>query len=969
MHNAQKFAATARQTAASGGLALSEVTGAASVGSQISRSIGGLGSQGANAGARTIGQIGTANKMGILSEEDIYNVTGLMGAEGRQAYAMSAMQSSAKFLSGGRGRRMLASMAGKNGTLDESAVQKFLSGGMGIGDTMHEDAAHVTGAGAPVNRANFIRNEGRLRGAAMERLGGFLPAMQMMQWASSKGVDINNMDDRSMLFAQRQLGMGRDEVDQAVKMAQNMPTILRQQAADQQSDQYFQQLGQARKGQGVEGVKQRFAQAKEQINNKLQKVGQDIYNSGSEQIDSFFNKLFGTYVQSYSKDIDSNMNSMLNRHGTASSARAAQRLGGLTGGPGGGMGTQQADLADVLNRGSGSGMGGLASALTGGLSEGVKWAMFGKSGVEQLKEQGIDIRGQNSAQIRSTLKTAQAVREAAATGFDEKAIAAAAGGDFLSRAYGMKDMGAGMERVDNIVDTIAKNAMGDPTDKNVIAAKAMSAQIAAAKGDKVKIAGLIGNYERTMKVDPSAQLGNKGGLGEDQLAKLMAKQGPKGYASSGEESRAFANAAGIRGYGKEGGLAGRVGLLAAGALLGPVGMGVASFFGKGILGAPTEREKQAGDYLKGEDFRETNLNLHAGGEAAKAATARLNQEVSKAMAEGHSSQGDVEIKQNMLAGVSYQQFADAQRAKTGKDPTPEEEEKWLKEQKEKGGVSDGTTIDSIKTMARGGDRAVQEQQNRDNDAAWRRQKVASGTAVKGLASAGIIDNNGKLTSAGSLALGQDKNGFMATYAQQMLDQERKMAEGGHLTQAELEGRSAGLSHMTVEQQRKLAQTMSGTSIGAEAGFSAQVGQSLMTGAKRGEARSTTISKMLGTGLGKDDLAGLNKDQQAQKMLESLGVKDEDGALKKDLIGALSTRGSHGSDKMKELLSNKDVQEGKAKKDAAQQEADNPLAARQAKAAEQTNTLLNKLVLYSGQTADEISKLKAADAEGKKGPGT
>jgi hypothetical protein len=124
-----KYTGMAKGAAFSGGLALSEVTAMGSIGAQISRSVGGLGRQGVFAGMNTIGQIGTATQMGILGEDDIYNATGLTGAEGRQALATSSLSHAANFLRAGKGRRMLASLADANGTLNEGAVQELLSGG------------------------------------------------------------------------------------------------------------------------------------------------------------------------------------------------------------------------------------------------------------------------------------------------------------------------------------------------------------------------------------------------------------------------------------------------------------------------------------------------------------------------------------------------------------------------------------------------------------------------------------------------------------------------------------------------------------------------------------------------------------------------------------------------------------------------------------------------------------------------
>ena len=323
------FAMRARGTALAGGLALSEVTGAASIGSQISRSIGGLGRSGAFGGMRAIGQIGSAMQVGALTEEDVYNTTGLTGAEGRQALGASMMQQTGRFLQSSKGRWFLASVAGRNGQLDEGSVQNWLMGGMDVADTKRQAYDNLS----KVGRANFIRNEGRLRGSVIERFGALAPAMALMQWASGRGVDINNMDDRSMLFAQRQLGMGRDEVDTAVKLAQSMPEILRQQRLSGGDDEYSRRVAAYQRGHGIEGMKRRLEHIREGVQGKLQQVGADIFTSGSDMIEQWFNKLSGVYERRLNADVDEIWKS------AKMGGRGAQDLhrmlaGGGTGSPG-----------------------------------------------------------------------------------------------------------------------------------------------------------------------------------------------------------------------------------------------------------------------------------------------------------------------------------------------------------------------------------------------------------------------------------------------------------------------------------------------------------------------------------------------------------------------------------------------------------------------------------------------------------
>lgn len=282
-----------RGAAQSGGLATTEVTGMMNIGSQISRMYGGTGRQGAMGGIKAIEQVGAAQQIGAVSEEDIYNATGMTGAEGRQAFAQQNMVQTGSFLKSSKGRWLLASMAGKNGQLDPSSVSNFMSGGMGVEDTRRAAHANL----GKVGRANFIRNEGRLRGAVMEEFGGLAPAMAMMGWAQGKGIDINSMGDREMLFMQRQMGLGRDEADSLVKMARKMPELLQHHRESKQEDILSREHGVRAQDSGIEGVKRRLEAAKNSVNNEMQKVGQDILGHATDVIASWGNRLAGTYEE------------------------------------------------------------------------------------------------------------------------------------------------------------------------------------------------------------------------------------------------------------------------------------------------------------------------------------------------------------------------------------------------------------------------------------------------------------------------------------------------------------------------------------------------------------------------------------------------------------------------------------------------------------------------------------------------
>lgn len=287
------IASSIRSASIAGGLATTEVTGMMNVGSQISRMFGGTGRQGAKGGIEAITQVGTAVQTGALSEEDIYQSTGLTGAEGRRAMAQQQMLQTGSFLKSGKGRYLLASLAGKDGKLDADSVANFMSGGMGVEDTRQAAQGNLR----KVGRANFIRNEGRLRGAVMEEFGGLAPAMAMMGWAQGKGIDINSMGDREMLFMQRQMGLGRDEADALVKMARKMPDLLQARRNAKADDAGIQDHHLREQTQGLEGIKRKLENARDAVNNEMQKVGQDILNSATDKIAEWGNRLAGTYEE------------------------------------------------------------------------------------------------------------------------------------------------------------------------------------------------------------------------------------------------------------------------------------------------------------------------------------------------------------------------------------------------------------------------------------------------------------------------------------------------------------------------------------------------------------------------------------------------------------------------------------------------------------------------------------------------
>lgn len=932
------FTGMARATAVSGGLAMSEVTGAANIGSQIARSIGGLGSQGANAGMRTIGQIGTAQQMGVLSEEDIYNVTGQTGAEGRQSYAASSMQRTGRFLQSGRGRRVLASLAEKDGGLNEENVQELLTGGMGIGETMRRDKQQL----GKVGRANFIRNEGRLRGAAMERLGGFLPALQLQEWAQSKGVDINNMDDRSMLFAQRQLGMGRDEVDQAVKMANNMPQIIERQRRDSVDDQYMQKLTQARKGQGVQGIQQRLEQAREIVNGKMQKAGQDFFNQGSEGIDKFFNQLAGQYVQTYSKDIDDSYRSMMS--GGALGRSVGQRAFGVGGGgmskfvsPTAGAfgGSRPGDLAAQMAKGSSGDLehsmlsdlspgrlmlGGAMGLLTG---ETAKYLLGGQSDVGKLQKAGFDFRGLSSEQVQKKMSEVSNTRLAAATGFDKDQVAMGAkNADWLRDAYALDRVaGEGDDRMRSFGEALKSAAAKNPE------AKAAYEKWTAAKSQAEK-AQLMGNMERGAQIGSKQQLTNRYGLPDNLMAGLQ-KGGFAGGA--GEENEAYANAFGYgdkRSRGEKLGAGAARGLLVAGGQL--LGGALGATAGAALGGAAEEYlgrltgsygdKQKVGAFLKGEQYRDLSVGLLSGDESKSGAAAKnLQDEIGK-RDDGDPVKG---VMQDMLGARRY---LDLLEKTNGKPSAAQEEE-----------IAKATGMSVSKLREKLGAMGAITKQIQSKDAEEERKRVTA-RATKDrdkLGSLGVYDAaSGGLSKAKATELGKIGAGA-AAYAQKSVDiLNRQVATGGvdEETMKLADERGESLQNLSLEDKRKVAASLVGTEAGAEAGRAAGMQSKFRSLSKRGGAKGA-LNQVLGAGLSKDELKGLDASSAsgAAALAERAGIGGNEELQK--MIQRAGTAGKKGGADEKEaaeilrkIVESPQFQDAQKKKQTEQAESADPIAA-------------------------------------------
>lgn len=431
-----KFAGMIRRGAQAGGLATSELTGMMSVGSQISRMVGGRGGAGAQAGIETITNIGVAQQMGILSEEDIYNATGQTGAMGRRALATQQLQGAAQFLRGGLGRRMVAAMAGRDGKLDGGDVEEFAAGGVGVERTRQMWQKNLSGVG----RANFIRNEGRLRGEVLRQFGGLTPAIAMRGWLEGKGIDVDTDNDRSMLFLQRRLGMGRDEADVMMKQIKDLPQILRERSTVDKEEGMAQRLRQRQQTTGVEGLKRKLDQAVSSVRGELQQAGAGFMENLENEFEGIVNYITGTRVKEFRRDVSRAFET--GKLGGATGQAAISQTFGIGGGIASNMRRVQSGQGPS-NIEVGRGIMAEALGFGGGFMQ-----EFNRADRERLSKRGFDFTGLDQGGIAAKLREIQGFAGAAGG----RGVDLELGGDSKSRLRDMYSQvkGLGEDRAKSV---------------------------------------------------------------------------------------------------------------------------------------------------------------------------------------------------------------------------------------------------------------------------------------------------------------------------------------------------------------------------------------------------------------------------------------------------------------------------------------------------------------------------------------
>lgn len=910
-----QFAGMIRNGAQAGGMATSELTGMMGVGSQISRALGGRGVAGARAGIDTITNIGVAQSMGVLSEEDIYNATGETGAMGRRILATQQLQGAAKFLRGGLGRRMVAAMAGKNGQLDEGDVEDFASGGVGVDRTRQMWTENMKGVG----RANFIRNEGRLRGEVLAKFGGLTPAFAMRGWLEGKGVDVDTDNDRSMLFLQRRLGMGRDEADVMMKQMKDLPAILRERGTVEKEEGMAERLRTRQKMTGVEGLKRKLDSAVEGVRGEMQQAGAGFMENLENEFERLVNFVTDTKVKEFRRDVSRAFES--GKLGGATGAAAVSQTFGI----GGGIAS---NMRRVQGPGSGSsnvdvGRGIMAEAL--GLGGGSDFTReFDRADRDRLTKRGFSFSGlTKQSDIELKLKMAQQFSSAAGGRGNDVSL----GGDTKSRLRDLYSQvsGLGEARAESVQAMLLSS--GDPE------AAALGRQLARASSPAEK-GRIIAGLNRALGRPDEGKLYATGDLMgvyntsqhltfKDQASAIgEALLGTTGerrtLLATGEQNRSM--------YGALDSMLQGVGLLGKGK----------SLFAKSIS---EEAVAATGAFARTEEGRSLAARAINADSATRAVAAeKIQGDIAKLQAKeaegnlGVAERGQLEYLRSVRAAQKLQEIggsrasaADIAKAARDLNMSPED----------------------LRTRAAG---VVGMVSNDQRNAIMQVEGRESRENIERMVSGGLISEGKGGVQLSAVVAGQFKAGTAAgDFLRSMVSQESQLGQITEATDIEtrekiltnvfgdggtVSQQQVALRGMSVKDMRGLADSLRGKGAGA-------LRQELMQGAQMrdrlsrgGKGRGMkNLAGVLGSSMDAKDIKKImaegGADQLTGALMEELGLSDT--GSRKDIQAAVSAMGTGdvatAEQRARAVLGGSEMMEARKKKSLAAAEQSDPLQAK------------------------------------------
>jgi hypothetical protein len=264
-------------------------------GGELGHARGGSRKAGAQHITRTAAQLGMANQMGILTNDQIVEMTGKEGAEGIQDLSVQMTDLGYRMGRSNVGQALTLALGEKKdgrytGKIDEDLASRVRSGEIGLSELKHLARSKANSRGA---KLSFAAHKERLRSEMVGAVGAEGVAMQLQSILGDRGW---NNPDATNLVMQR-FGASEEQANLLQKLMPNLETVglkIGQQGRENAKSQARQAY--MRENYSWDALKHKMSTKIKHVTTDWAKdIGVQVRDYFTNWADDFVDELTGTY--------------------------------------------------------------------------------------------------------------------------------------------------------------------------------------------------------------------------------------------------------------------------------------------------------------------------------------------------------------------------------------------------------------------------------------------------------------------------------------------------------------------------------------------------------------------------------------------------------------------------------------------------------------------------------------------------
>lgn len=291
---AKQFSMQRQMSSAMTGMTQQQVNQTAQMGAQMGFQTGGSRATGSKHAMRATNQIGMMNQMGLLSNDEIAELTGKEGAEGIQEMGANMTQMAYRMRHSSIGTIMTVGMGEmKNGRftgkMDQSLVKRMRQGTLDWSELRERTNKNIASRGAKIS---YVAKKGQMFSEMAGEAGIEGLSMMLQNVLGDRGYK----DEDVFNIVQQRFGASEREAQQVTKMMKALPRIQMEKASMEAQETGRMAQQQAMQKMSPEAIKKRISKKIENVTTEpFKEWGVSIHKAIADRVDQFVDDLTGQY--------------------------------------------------------------------------------------------------------------------------------------------------------------------------------------------------------------------------------------------------------------------------------------------------------------------------------------------------------------------------------------------------------------------------------------------------------------------------------------------------------------------------------------------------------------------------------------------------------------------------------------------------------------------------------------------------